>query len=405
MDKIQELLTEIKGLSEAQIAEKMSEVKATLEKRDAELDKKMGTLDEQRNEFQTNLEKKMAEMVDSIKGAFPNMEPEKTESRFKNFGDFTKLVKSKDMSIKDLAEGAGNTGGYLVPEQFSNEILKINLENSVVRNNGARVLTLNSPTFRIPALDMSSNASGSLYGGASAYWGKENTSITESQPTFDDVKLEVAKLTAYVEDSNEMEADAITNMSSLLTSMYGEVLAFEEDYAFLNGDGVNKPLGILNAPALITVSRSTASQVHPADIVGMIARFRGSLDRAVFVVNQSVLPQIFQLADPNGNYIWHPGMSGSIAGKAMGTIYGIPFIVTEKAPALGTTGDFGLYDFGHYLIGDLGGLRTDYSQHYKFQTDQMAYRCIKRVDGQPWLKSAITPRNGGSTLSPFVALA
>lgn len=398
MDAIKELIEEL-GTKKASL-EDVNKLKEMIDNRDKELDKQMGSMEE-------NMEKAMAKMTEAIAEGFTkaNHEKPEEEKRFKSFDDFIGKVKANDMSIKDLAEGAGNTGGYLVPEEYKTEILRINLENSVVRNNGARIIQMNAPQVQFPALDMSSNANGSIYGGATAYWGSENAAITESQPSFDNVKLEVAKLTAYVEDSNELEQDAITNMGSLLTQMYGEVLAFEEDYAFINGDGVNKPLGILVAPCLVSVSRATASQIHPSDIVNMIARFRGSLDKAVFVVNQSALPQIYQLSDPNGNYIWHPGMSGSIAGKAMGTLYGIPMVVSEKAPALGTKGDLILADWSHYLIGDRGGLRTDYSQHFKFQNDQMAYRCIKRVDGQPWLKSAITPRNGGSTLSPFVTIA
>lgn len=398
MDAIKNLIEEL-ATKKASV-EDVAKLKEMIDNRDKELDEKMGSLDEQ-------MEKHLAKMSNAITEGFTkaNYEKPADEKRFKSFDDFIGKVKARDMSIKDLAEGAGNTGGYLVPEEYKTEILRVNLENSVVRNNGARIIQMNSNVASFPALDMSSNANGSIYGGATAYWGKENTSITESQPSFDNVKLEVNKLTAYVEDSNELEQDAITNMGSLLTMMYGEVLAFEEDYAFINGDGVNKPLGILTAPCLVSVSRATASQIHPSDIVNMIARFRGSLDRAVFVVNQSALPQIYQLRDENGNYIWHPGMSGSISSKAMGTIYGIPMKVSEKAPALGTKGDLILADWSHYLIGDRGGLRTDYSQHFKFQSDQMAYRCIKRVDGQPWLKSAITPRNGGSTLSPFVTIA
>ena len=168
---------------------------------------------------------------------------------------------------------------------------------------------------------------------------------------------------------------------------------------------MKKPLGILTAPCLVTVSRATASQVHPVDIVTMISRFRGSLDKAIITVNQSVLPQIYQLKDDNGNFIWSPGNSGSIAEKAMGSLYGIPMIVTEKNSALGTEGDLIMADWSHYLIGDKGGLVTDYSDHFKFQNDARAYRIKKRVDGQPWLKSAITPYKGGSTLSPFVALS
>lgn len=396
--KIKELLEQ---MSNGKVSnEKFAELKESIDNRNTELDKQMGSMEE-------NLEKHLAKMSEAITEGFTKANYEKPEEdkRFKSFDDFLGKVKTRDMSIKDLAEGAGNTGGYLVPDEFKTEILRVNLENSVVRNNGARIIQMNAPQVSFPALDMSSNANGSIYGGATAYWGNENGSITESQPSFDNVKLEVAKLTAYVEDPNELEQDAITNMGSLLTQMYGEVLAFEEDYAFINGDGVNKPLGILTAPCLVSVSRATASQIHPSDIVNMIARFRGSLDKAVFVVNQSALPQIYQLSDPNGNYVWHPGMSGSISSKAMGTLYGIPMVVSEKAPALGTKGDLILADWSHYLIGDRGGLRTDYSQHFKFQNDQMAYRCIKRVDGQPWLKSAITPRNGGSTLSPFVTIA
>jgi hypothetical protein len=34
-----------------------------------------------------------------------------------------------------------------------------------------------------------------------------------------------------------------------------------------------------------------------------------------------------------------------------------------------------------------------------------AFRVIERVDGRPWLQSAITPQNNGATLSPFVKLA
>jgi hypothetical protein len=44
------------------------------------------------------------------------------------------------------------------------------------------------------------------------------------------------------------------------------------------------------------------------------------------------------------------------------------------------------------------------SEHFKFQNDQTAYRIIQRVDGRPWLQSAITPKNNGATLSPFVSL-
>jgi HK97 family phage major capsid protein len=400
INKIEEILSEIKNVGDGKVSvQKFNELKEAIDNRNKELDATMGNLE-------TKMESHLAGLVEKMGNAFEkaSFKQPAQAKRFQGFGEFMGKVKSRNMEIKDLAEGSGDTGGYLVPDEFSNEILKVELETSVVRNNGARVLNMNSAILRVPALSVYNNASGQIYGGATAFWGSENTAITESNPTFDRVNLEPKKLTGYVEDSNELEQDAITNMGTLLTQMFGEVLAFEEDDAFINGDGVNKPLGILVAPSLVTVSRATTSAVSTADVINMIARFRGSMDRAVFLVNQSTLPSIYKLKDENNNYIWHPGMNASVAEKAMGTLYGIPLVVTEKCPAVGTKGDIILADFGHYLIGDRGGLRTDYSQHYKFQSDQMAYRVIKRVDGQPWLKQAITPRRGGATLSPFVAI-
>ncbi len=400
INKIEEILSEIKNVGDGKVSvQKFNELKEAIDNRNKELDQTMGNLE-------TKMESHLAGLVEKMGNAFEKAsfkQPQQAK-RFQGFGEFMGKVKSRNMEIKDLAEGSGDTGGYLVPDEFSNEILKVELEASVVRNNGARVLNMNSAILRVPALSVYNNANGQIYGGATAFWGSENTAITESNPTFDRVNLEPKKLTGYVEDSNELEQDAITNMGGLLTQMFGEVLAFEEDDAFINGDGVNKPLGILVSPALVTVSRATTSVISTADVIGMIAQFRGSLDRAVFLVNQSALPSIYKLKDEANNYIWHPSGSGSIADKAMGTLYGIPLVVTEKCPAVGTKGDIILADFGHYLIGDRGGLRTDYSQHYKFQSDQMAYRVIKRVDGQPWMKNSITPRRGGQKLSPFVAI-
>jgi len=86
------------------------------------------------------------------------------------------------------------------------------------------------------------------------------------------------------------------------------------------------------------------------------------------------------------------------------TIFGRPVFFTEKVPKLGTTGALSFVDFGFYLIGDRQVMSAMSSPHFKFQNDQTAYRIIERVDGRPWLNSAITPKNTGPTLSPFVTL-
>ena len=403
--KIEEILSTIKDIGEGKISK--DEFKTQFANLQEAVEKKQKEVDEQHGDFESKMETKLSEMVEKITSAFPkpsHNQVEKVSDYGKTMGEFLVKVRNHAKEVKDLAEGAGNTGGYLVPEEFSNEILRVELENSVVRNSGARIIPMSSADIKIPALNMSSNAAGSIYGGVTAYWAAENASLTESQPDFKRVKLEPSKLIGYTESSDEMVDDAIVSMGNLLSDMFGEVLAFEEDASFFTGNGVGKPLGITVAPCFITVSRASGSVVVTSDIVNMIARFKGNLARAKFVVNQSVLPYIYKLMDDNDNFIWSPSGGGSIASAAPGTLYGIPIVVSEKVAALGTTGDILLCDFGYYLIGDRKGLSVEESMHYKFANDMKVWRIIKRVDGQPWLDSAITPRTGGSTLSPFIGV-
>jgi HK97 family phage major capsid protein len=85
-------------------------------------------------------------------------------------------------------------------------------------------------------------------------------------------------------------------------------------------------------------------------------------------------------------------------------LLGRPVIVSEKARAVGTVGDINFVDFGFYLIGDRQAMSARQSEEFRFSSDVTAFRIIERIDGRPWLASAITPQNNGSTLSPFVKL-
>jgi HK97 family phage major capsid protein len=346
----------------------------------------------------------MAEMFEQQKkSAFAG------QAKKQSFGDFLVKARNNDaglreMTRKALSESTGADGGYIVPEEFMNEVQRVQLEQSVVRANGARVIPMNSNILKVPALNIASNASGSLFGGISANWTGEAKAITASAPKFKQVTLEAKKLVGYVESSDELDNDAIVSMGGLLQDLFVQTIAFEEDSAFLTGNGVGKPLGIVNAPATVAVTRTTASKVGTVDLVNMLARFYRKGGQPVWIINQSVLPEIYKLKDENSNYILLPGMNSSIAGALPNTIYGIPVIVSEKLPALGTSGDILLADMRYYLIGDRQRITVDESMHVKFSTDEKAWRFVTRLDGQPWIDSAITPRAGGSTLSPFVKL-
>lgn len=417
---IELIMEEIKKMSADKVSqdtfsEKLKELTAAIEKRNADLETEIktnvGSIDKTIEELKKDTQIQLANAVKEMGSAFVINRGEKgiefpdAKTYGENFGEFLFKVRANSPELKALSENTGANGGYLVPPAWSNEILKLSLESAIVRGLGARQINLPSTSFDVPTLHSTSN-SGSYRGGVQVYWGAEDTNIESlaTQPKFGKVNLNVNKLIGYTEAYEDLTRDSFTAIGPLLQGIFGESIAFEEDYGFLNYDGVGKPLGILKAPCRCTVSRSTASQVHTTDVVTMLSRFCGKLDNAVWLANQTVLPYIYTLRDAAGNYIWMPGASGNISGRSPGTLYGIPLIITEKVPALGTEGDLILADFSQYLIGDLQGLRVEESTHFKFGTDKRVWKFVKRLDAKPWLNSAITPKLGGSTLSYFVTL-
>ena len=94
----------------------------------------------------------------------------------------------------------------------------------------------------------------------------------------------------------------------------------------------------------------------------------------------------------------------SITGLAAGTLFGRPVLISEKVPSLGNQGDVNLLDPTLYVIGDRMQIEVAASEHVNFLKNQMTWRVVERVDGQPWLEKAITLQDGASQVSPFVAL-
>ncbi len=299
-------------------------------------------------------------------------------------------------------------GGFLIPETLRSELLRVSLETSIVRPR-ARVIPMETLRVPFPAIDSSSNVS-SVYGGIVGYWTEEGAALTQSSASFGRVVLDAKKLTAYTEVPNELISDSGQSFQAFLDQIFPEALGFYEDNAFLNGTGVGEPLGALtdgntSAVSVAAEAGQAAGTIVWENIVKMYARMLpSSLGRAVWVVSIDTFPELATMAlqvGTGGSAIW---LNNGVVGPPM-TILGRPVIFTEKAPTLGSAGDLNFVDFGFYLIGDRQVMSAMSSPHYKFGNDLTAYRIIERVDGRPWIQTAITPKNGGNTLSPFVKLA
>ncbi|MEV0115871.1 phage major capsid protein [Streptomyces sp. NPDC050844] len=343
------------------------------------------------------------------------------DKQFGNWGDYlgatwtganTQESLTARSDIKKIQNAFGSTvpsdGGFLIPEFLRSELLRVSLEMSVVRSR-ARVVPMESLSVPYPMIDSTSNAS-SVHGGIVGYWTEEGGSLTDSSPTFGRIDLIAKKLTLYSEIPNELFQDSIISLEQFMSESYPEALAWFEDVAFIDGNGVGQPKGFLNAEAAVNVAKETgqaAGTLLWENIVKAYSRMLpASLGRAVWVAHIDTFPELATMAlsvGTGGSAVWIGNGDG--AGAPPVTILGRPVVWTEKVSSVGTAGDINLVDFGYYLIGDRQAMQSATSTEFKFGNDKTAMRVIERVDGQPWIKSAITPRKGSNTLSPFVKIA
>lgn len=352
--------------------------------------------------------------VDNLEGSYRKMAIALND-KHESFGDFLTCLhpvvqrSGVDPRLKTLSEISGDQGGFLVPEQYVNQMMMLNIEDAVIRPRAFK-LPMAGESIRFPTIKDTSHAS-NVFGGVTGYWEKESGDIgtnDSSEPTFAQAKLTAKKLVGYTTVSNELLADSAIGLEALITQLFGKALAYFEDDAFIVGQGGGQPVGLLNADCVVEVAKETgqeATTIYYANLLKMYSRMLPtSLNRAVWLAHSDTIPQLGQMALTVGTGGSAVFITNAASGMPM-SILGRPIIFTEKCQTLGTAGDIMFVDPAYYVIGDRQSLSMAASPHVKFAYDQTVYRFIQRVDGRPWLDSALTPRNGSNTVSPIVTLA
>jgi HK97 family phage major capsid protein len=313
---------------------------------------------------------------------------------------------------RGMAEGAGSTGGYSTPVLYEQQMFKVAAEQGVLTPD-AREVPLGAREVEWPALDqyqVPTAGQSAVFGGVKVYRKTESAQRTASQPALSKVKLVANDLTAYTEFSRDLLADNTAALDSAVPELVGQAIGWREDWEGLNGNGSGQFLGMYNAPCTIQVTRNTSSRIKYVDVVTILSRLLPmsmNSPKLRWIAHPYTIPELLQIQDPAGRYIFlqyqTPG-EGTINPSPKWYMLGIPVKFTEKAPTLGNAGDLSLADADKYLVGRRSGLEIGLSEHFKFDTDQVAIRAKLRNDGQPWLKKAITLADGTNTASGFVVL-
>ena len=342
-------------------------------------------------------------------------EPDST--KFKSLGEQLKAVHAWEVThtldprLKapaGMAEGAGAEGGFLVQQDFAEGIIRRAYQMGQILAR-CKKLPISGPSnsLKLNVAAESSRAT-TRWGGIVGYWLAEAGTKTASHPTFDQLVLSLKKFAILTYLTDELLED-VPALNTYCTEGSTEELTFALEDAIINGTGAGQPLGILNAPCIVSVAKEggqKANTVVSDNIVKMWARMWGpSRMNAVWLINQDIEPQLFTMSlavGTGGIPVYMP--AGGLSGQPYGTLMARPVIPCEYCQTLGTTGDIYLADLSQYLIIDKGGPTAASSIHVKFTTDETAFRWVYRVDGQPLWKSALTPHLGSNTQSPFIKL-
>lgn len=369
---------------------------------------------------------KVFEDAPALKSAgYISMDGGSADATIKSFADWLLAVKRNDVKrlttvygsikdagtgveIKDLSGASGASGGYLVPVEYEKELARVAALQAIVEPR-ARAIPMGSSTKMVPMLKQTANpsalpGSSAFFGGLTFSWNPEGADIVndKSDPQFEMIEFIARKLTGMTVSSMELTEDAPT-LESELVQLFGEGLASAKDYFHLRGDGVGKPLGILNSPAKYLLARkASGNAVEIEDVGAMMARLIPSgMANAVWVAHPLIISDLIQLKIGD-TPVFQPDAKGSVAG----TLLGRPLAFSEYVSAPGTTGDLALCDFRFYGVGTRRGITIASSEHARFTQDQLVWKITYRGDGQPLLSSTIKLADGANTeVSPFVVLA
>lgn len=338
---------------------------------------------------------------------------------FKSFGQFlkegyqaggagewrSKVNAVYEKAIQGMGVQVGEDGGFLVMPEFATGILERVYSNNLFAQTDNYTVSGNTMTFNRNA--ETSRANGSRHGGMRGYWGPEGGSLTSSNPKIRQTVLNLKKLHVLVYLTQELIDDAGTAIEQYVTRKAAEEFNFMLGDAVFNGTGVGQPLGILNAPALVSVAKETgqaADTIVAQNIDKMFARKIAGGNYAWYH-NQDCGPQLDNLAQDVGTggvALYRP--TNGIAGAAPQTLKGLSRVETEFNATLGDQGDLLLADLSKVLSISKGGVSQQSSMHVAFLTDQMAIKFTMRVDARPWEDTPLTPYKGSATQSAFVAL-
>ena len=285
-------------------------------------------------EEKTGAADKIAGRLDKIEakmnrpGGTKDDPPEASVER-KAFGAYLRLGNAAPADeLKALTVSSDPQGGYLAPAEMSTEFVRDLVEFSPIRA-VASVRTTGAPSVIYPKRTGITNAK----------WKGETQAAEASEPAFGQLEIPVKEMNTYVDISNQLLADSAGQAEAEVRLALAEDFGQKEGLAFVSGNGVLEPTGLLTDASIAYTANGHATNLSADALIGLMYALPAAYrNRGSWLLNGTTLADIRKLKDGQNNYLWQPsfqaGQPETILGRPVVEAVDMPDIAADAFPIM-----------------------------------------------------------------------
>lgn len=330
------------------------------------LEEKVDRIDRALNQAQSSLDRLALMNARPQIGAQSqtNNEAKSAWSSFMRRGDETAISR---IEAKSLSSSVPTDGGHVAPPEVQ-AIIERTLANISPMRRIASVRPTTSGLFRKPV---------STSAAAVGWVAETGARAVTNTPSLDLISFPMGELYALAAATQTLLEDAAVDIDAWLAAEIAQSFATAEGVAFIAGDGVNKPKGLLAHTIVADASQTYGNMGYIATGVAGAFAATNPTDKIVdltyaprtqyranssFLMNRRTLGQVRKFKDSTGQYIWQPSL---VAGQPT-TLLGFNVYECEDMPDVGANSHsigFGDFEKGYLIVDrtDVRVLRDPYS--------------------------------------------
>ncbi len=368
---------EKKGSSDPLVDEKLKNIEADLD-RFEDINQKLTLAQQEQKGFSEKLEN----MEALLKRPEVSMETDQVDIAVKAFDKWLRKDKQglEPEEIKALTVSDDTQAGFLAPPEYVNELIKTLTEISPMRTI-ARVRQTSQKSIQMPSRTAT----------FSAAWVAEQG--TRSETTGYTTQLEeipTHEQYALVDISNQMLEDSVFNLEAEMQEEFSTQFAKNEGNAFISGDSVGKPEGVLTNSSVGTTNSGSGTALTGDGLIDLVHAVKTPYGaNGTFIFNRTTLAAIRGLKDGGGQYIFQAGMM--LTAGVPNTILGYPYVEMPDMPDVaGSAKPVAFGDFARgYMIVDRVSLSVMRDPFTQATSGNVRYVARSRVGGQVVLAEAL----------------